>query len=65
MPRPRRKPPHPADAFHAALAVQAVRFEIALFLGAGQYARATAPTLDVARVKAAISPRRVPTAGCH
>jgi hypothetical protein len=53
MPRPRRKPPHPADAFHSAIVAAAVKFEIALFLGAGRYATASATTLDEARAKAA------------
>ncbi len=47
------KKPHPADAVNAAIVAQAVRFDIALFLGSGRYATATAATIDQARVEAA------------
>ena len=43
---------HPADAAHAAILRNAVRYEIALFLGTGRYARASAPSLDEARIAA-------------
>ena len=42
----------PADAANAALLAQAVRFDVALFLGTGRYARASAPSLDEARIEA-------------
>lgn len=45
--------PHPADIANAAIVAAAVRFDIALFLGAGQYATGTAATLDEARDMAA------------
>jgi hypothetical protein len=51
MARP-SKPPHPADIANANLIAAAVRFDIALFLGRGAYARDTAETLDEARAKA-------------
>jgi hypothetical protein len=41
--------PHPADIANAAIVAAAVRFDIALFLGAGRYATGTAATLDEAR----------------
>jgi hypothetical protein len=44
--------PHPADIKNAQIVAAAVRFEIALFLGVGQFAKATATTLDEARAKA-------------
>jgi hypothetical protein len=44
---------HPADLANASVVAAAVRFDIALFLGAGRYATDTAATLDEARVKAA------------
>jgi len=43
---------HPADAANAAVLAQAVRFDVALFLGTGRYARASAPTLEEARIEA-------------
>ncbi|MFZ4748637.1 MAG: hypothetical protein ACOYLK_17425 [Sphingomonas sp.] len=43
---------HPADAANTAVLAQAVRFEVALFLGTGRYARSTAPTLEEARIEA-------------
>jgi len=45
--------PHPADAANAAIIANAVRFDLALFLGVGQYARASADTLADARREAA------------
>ncbi len=48
----KRRKVHPADAANAAVLAQAVRFDVALFLGTGRFARATAPTLEEARVKA-------------
>ena len=44
---------HPADIANANIVAAAVRFDIALFLGAGRYATDTAATLDEARAKAA------------
>jgi len=44
---------HPADAAEAAIISRADHFAIALFRGTGVYARATAPTLPVARIVAA------------
>lgn len=49
----RARKPHPADVANANVVASAVRFEIALFLGAGRYATDTAQTLDEARRKAA------------
>jgi hypothetical protein len=49
----RARKPHPADVANANIIASAVRFEIALFLGAGRYATDTAQTLDEARSKAA------------
>ena len=43
---------HPADAATAATLACAVRFDVALFLGTGRYARASAPTLEAARIEA-------------
>ena len=43
---------HPADVANAELLARAVRFEIALFLGTGRYARADAKTLGAARIEA-------------
>ena len=48
----KRRKVHPADAANAAVLAQAVRFDVALVLGTGRFARATAPTLEEARVKA-------------
>lgn len=45
--------PHPADAANAAIIANAVRFDLALFLGVGRYARASADTLADARREAA------------
>lgn len=44
--------PHPADLANAAVVANAVRFDLALFLGVGRYARASAPTLADARHEA-------------
>lgn len=43
---------HPADAAQAAILRNAVRYDIALFLGTGRYARASAATLEEARLEA-------------
>lgn len=43
---------HPADAANAAVLANAVRYDVALFLGTGRYARASAPTLEGARIAA-------------
>ena len=43
---------HPADAANAETLRRAVRFDVALFLGTGLYARASAATLDEARIEA-------------
>lgn len=48
----RRRKVHPADAANAAVLAKAVRFVVALFLGTGRYARASAPTLEEARIEA-------------
>ena len=47
-----RKRIHPADAAQAAILRSAVRYDIALFLGTGRYARASAATLEEARIEA-------------
>jgi len=47
------KKPHPADLANAAIIAAAIRFDIALFLGTGRFATATAETLDQARIEAA------------
>ena len=47
-----RRKVHPADAANDAVLAQAVRFDVALFLGTGRYARASAPTLEEARIEA-------------
>jgi len=44
---------HPADAANAETLARAVRFDVALFLGTGRYARASAPTLEAAQIEAA------------
>ncbi len=44
--------PHPADLANAAVIANAVRFDLALFLGVGRYARASAETLADARREA-------------
>jgi hypothetical protein len=49
---PRNRKPHPADVANANIVASAVRFDIALFLGVGQYATDTATTLEEARAKA-------------
>jgi hypothetical protein len=47
-----QKKPHPADAANAAVLAQAVRFDVALFLGTGRFATASAPTLAGAKAEA-------------
>lgn len=44
--------PHPADAANDAVIANAVRFDLALFLGVGRFARASADTLADARHEA-------------
>jgi hypothetical protein len=44
--------PHPADVANANIVAQAVRFDIALFLGVGRYATDAAATLEDALAKA-------------
>lgn len=44
---------HPADAADAAVIANAIRFEIALFLGRGRYAKTSADTLPQALREAA------------
>lgn len=44
--------PHPADLANAAVIANAVRFDLALFLGVGRYAKASADTLADARREA-------------
>jgi hypothetical protein len=44
---------HPADIANANVLAQAVRFDIALFLGSGRYATASARTIELARMEAA------------
>jgi len=44
--------PHPADAANAAIIANAIRFDLALFLGVGRYAKASAATLAEARREA-------------
>jgi len=48
----RDRKPHPADVANANIVAEAVRFDIALFLGVGRYATETAETLEEALVKA-------------
>ncbi len=48
----KRRKVHPADAANAAVLAQAVRFDVSLFLGTGRYARASAPSLEEARIEA-------------
>lgn len=48
----RQRKIHPADEVNAKIVAAAVRFEIALFIGAGRYATDTAETIEDARVKA-------------
>jgi hypothetical protein len=45
--------PHPADAANAAIIANAIRFDLAHFLGVGRYAKASAATLAEARREAA------------
>jgi hypothetical protein len=49
----RRRKPHPADLAAAEILARAVRFDVALFLGTGRYATASAPTLEDAKTEAA------------
>ena len=49
----RARKPRPADAANAEMLARAVRFDIALFLGTGRYATASATTLEGARIEAA------------
>jgi hypothetical protein len=49
---PIRKKPHPVDLADAEVLATAIRFDVALFLGVGRYAHASAETLDGARVEA-------------
>jgi len=48
----RDRKPHPADVANANIVAEAVRFDVALFLGVGRYATETAETLEEALVKA-------------
>ena len=48
----RSRKPHPADVANANIIAQAVRFDIALFLGVGRYATDTADTIETALAKA-------------
>ncbi len=48
----KRRKVHPADAANAAVLANAVRYDVALFLGTGRYARASAPSLQEARTEA-------------
>ena len=50
MNKPRKV--HPADAANDKTLASAVRYDVALFLGTGRYARASAPTLEGARIEA-------------
>lgn len=43
---------HPADRLNAETLARAVRYDVALFLGTGRFATASAPTLDEARIEA-------------
>lgn len=47
-----RRKVHPADAANDAVLANAIRYDVALFLGTGRYARASAPTLEDARIEA-------------
>jgi hypothetical protein len=51
-PMARQRKPHPADEANAEVAAAAVRFEIALFLGAGWYATDPAETIEDTRARA-------------
>lgn len=48
----RKRKPHPADVANANMVAEAVRFDIALFLGVGRYATDTAKTMEEALAKA-------------
>jgi hypothetical protein len=48
----RRRKIHPADAADDAVLANAVRYDVSLFLGTGRYARASAATLEDARIEA-------------
>lgn len=48
----KRRKIHPADAANAAVLANVVRYDVALLLGTGRYARASAPTLEDARIEA-------------
>ena len=58
----KRRKVHPADAANTEVLANAVRYDVALFLGTGRYARASAPTLEEARVEA--KRRSCPTEWC-
>jgi hypothetical protein len=60
----RVRKPHPADMANASIVAVVVRFDIALFFGAGRYATDTAKTLDEARGKAARLVAMHPTGRC-
>ena len=47
----RHRKTHPADAANAAVLAHAVRYDVALFLGTGRYARAIAPTLEESQIE--------------
>jgi hypothetical protein len=48
----RKRKPHPAEIANANIVAEAVRFDIALFLGVGRYATDTAKTMEEALAKA-------------
>ena len=48
----RHRKTHPADAANEAVLANAVRYDVALFLGTGRFARASAFTLEAARIEA-------------
>ena len=48
----KRRKVHPADAANDAVLANAVRYDVALFLGTGRYARASALSLEDARIEA-------------
>ena len=48
----KRRKVHTADAANARVIANAVRYDVALFLGTGRYARASAATLEEARIEA-------------
>jgi len=54
----KRHKAHPADAANAAVLANAVRYDVTLFLGTGRFARASAPTLEKARIDL---PLRIPS----